>query len=180
MEIARQGCFNCGCLRARLNSSVNNLNYCICFLDKCLALHDLVKVSKLDCAVQIAREIVLECDEDCPESGQVLLHVQRTYNNRIFCVGNKISFPYFGKELVFKITGAEFVDTRIEGEFFATLPDTFWKFRGDIDFQPVDRFQNEVAGLEDIKKDLDRVFIKAFDFENDKGRYFFKMFLRNF
>ncbi|XP_076765948.1 ATPase family gene 2 protein homolog A isoform X4 [Xylocopa sonorina] len=69
-------------------------------------LRDLVRVQKLNCSINIAKEFVI-CSigkHALPEATMELNIILKNQNeHKIFAVGNKFSVPFYGKKLIYKI-----------------------------------------------------------------------------
>ncbi|XP_076239284.1 ATPase family gene 2 protein homolog A isoform X2 [Calliopsis andreniformis] len=69
-------------------------------------LQGLVKIKKLNCSIKVAKEFVISSTGKhwMPEASTELNIILKSYNEqKIFSVGNKISVPFYGKRLIFKI-----------------------------------------------------------------------------
>ncbi|KOC69069.1 Spermatogenesis-associated protein 5 [Habropoda laboriosa] len=70
-------------------------------------LRGLVKIQKLDCPVNIAKEFII-CNVGkytLPEATMELNIILKNYNeHKIYSVGNKFSVPFYGKKLMYRIT----------------------------------------------------------------------------
>ncbi|XP_012283785.1 spermatogenesis-associated protein 5 [Orussus abietinus] len=69
-------------------------------------LEGLVKVKKITSTLSIAREIILENTGKypTPDAKAEFTVLMKNYNEgKIFCIGNKISIPYYGRKLIYRI-----------------------------------------------------------------------------